>query len=65
MNGVFPGPIWGPALQGYLQGQADERGVSLEDMYTEWASDMALRHVVTPEEVAGSVTSWPPSWPSG
>jgi NAD(P)-dependent dehydrogenase (short-subunit alcohol dehydrogenase family) len=55
VNGVFPGPIWGPALQGYLQTQADERGVHLDTVYTEWAQDMALRRLVTPEDVAGSV----------
>ena len=54
VNGIFPGPMWGPALQGYLQTMADERGVPLDTVYSEWAQDMPLRRLVTPEDVAGS-----------
>jgi NAD(P)-dependent dehydrogenase (short-subunit alcohol dehydrogenase family) len=43
VNGVHPGPMWGPALQGHLQGIADGRGVSRQTVYDEWAKDTALR----------------------
>jgi NAD(P)-dependent dehydrogenase (short-subunit alcohol dehydrogenase family) len=55
VNGVFPGPMWGPALQGHLQMLADGRGVSLDAVYDEWAQDTALHHLVTPDDVADSV----------
>ena len=42
VNGVCPGPIWAPALQGYLQQLADERGVELQVVYDEWAAETAL-----------------------
>jgi NAD(P)-dependent dehydrogenase (short-subunit alcohol dehydrogenase family) len=52
VNGIHPGPIWGPALQGYLSMQADERGVDLQVVYDEWASRAALRYLVPPDEIA-------------
>jgi NAD(P)-dependent dehydrogenase (short-subunit alcohol dehydrogenase family) len=55
VNGVHPGPMWGPALQGHLAGMAERRGVAVEVVYEEWARETALRHLVTPAEVAGSV----------
>ena len=55
VNGVCPGPIWGPALQGYLGGMAAERGVDLQVVYDEWAAQTALRYLVPPEEIAGTV----------
>jgi len=55
VNGVCPGPIWGPALQGYLQGIADDRGVELQTVYDEWASETALRYLVPPEDITGTV----------
>ena len=55
VNGVYPGPMWGPALQGHLGQLAEARGVPIETVYDEWAEDTALRHLVTPDEVAGSV----------
>ncbi len=55
VNGVYPGPMWGPALQAHLGQIAEGRGVSLETVYEEWARETALRHLVTPAEVAGAV----------
>lgn len=55
VNGVFPGPIWGPALQEHLAGLAAGRGVPLETVYEEWAADVPLRHLLSPEEIAGSI----------
>ena len=47
--------IWADALQGYLQMLATERGVDVNVVYDEWAAQTALRYLVPPEEVAGSV----------
>jgi len=55
VNGVHPGPIWGPALEAHLQGIADDRGVDRAVVYGEWAAETPLRHLLTPEEIAGSV----------
>jgi NAD(P)-dependent dehydrogenase (short-subunit alcohol dehydrogenase family) len=55
VNGVCPGPIWAAALQGYLQHLADERGVDLQVVYDEWASETALKYLVPPEDVTGTV----------
>lgn len=55
VNGVFPGPIWGPALQGHLADLARQRGVPVEAVYDEWAADVPLRHLLTPAEIAGSI----------
>jgi NAD(P)-dependent dehydrogenase (short-subunit alcohol dehydrogenase family) len=55
VNGVNPGPIWAPALQGYLQSIADGRGVALSVVYDEWAAETALKYLVPPEDVTGTV----------
>ena len=55
VNGVCPGPIWASALQGYLQHLANERGVDLQVVYDEWASETALKYLVPPEDITGTV----------
>ena len=55
VNGVHPGPIWAPALQGYLQSLADGRGVDLQVVYDEWAAETALKYLVPPEDITGTV----------
>ena len=55
VNGIFPGPLWGPALKEHLGGIAADRGVSVETVYDEWAAASPLQHLVTPAETAGSV----------
>jgi NAD(P)-dependent dehydrogenase (short-subunit alcohol dehydrogenase family) len=55
VNGVCPGPIFADALQGYLGMLAQERGVDVQVVYDEWAAQTALRYLVPPDEVAGSV----------
>ncbi len=56
VNAVFPGPIWGPNLQGYLDQQASARGVAPRDVYEEFAGLNALKYLVPPDEIAGAVT---------
>jgi NAD(P)-dependent dehydrogenase (short-subunit alcohol dehydrogenase family) len=55
VNGVCPGPIWAPALQGYLQMLADGRGVDRQVVYDEWAAETALEYLVPPEDITGTV----------
>ena len=55
VNAVFPGPIWGAALQGYLDQQATERGVRPQVVYDEFASKSALNALNQPDDIADSV----------
>ncbi len=55
VNAVFPGPIWGANLQGYLDSQAGERGVAPQTVYDEFAAKNAMRALVSPDEIADSV----------
>jgi NAD(P)-dependent dehydrogenase (short-subunit alcohol dehydrogenase family) len=55
VNAVFPGPIWGASLRGYLDSQAAERGVAPQVVYDEFASKNALRALIPPEDIADSV----------
>lgn len=55
VNSVVPGYIYGPSVQWWFQHQATERGVEPQQVYDEVASETALRHLPTPEEIADSV----------
>jgi NAD(P)-dependent dehydrogenase (short-subunit alcohol dehydrogenase family) len=55
VNAVFPGPIFGPALRGYLAQLAESEGRPVEDVHREWGSKTALGYLVPPEQIAGSV----------
>ena len=52
VNGVHPGPIWGPALEGYLRGEAERAGVEAESVFADFAAKTALKRTVRPEEIA-------------
>ncbi len=52
VNGVHPGPIWGPALEGYLRGEAEKAGVEAEAVFADFAAKTALKRTVRPEEIA-------------
>ena len=51
-NAIVPGYIWGPNLEAWFTYQAQQRGVDPEVVYDEVASDTALHHLPTSEEVA-------------
>lgn len=55
VNSVVPGYIWGPSLKWWFEHRAERRGVDPADIYDEVASETALHHLPTPEEVADSV----------
>ena len=51
-NAVVPGYIHGPNLKFWFDYQAKQRGVDPEVVYDEVASETALHHLPTPDEVA-------------
>lgn len=51
-NAVVPGYVWGPNLEAWFAWQAKQRDVDPEVVYDEVASETALRHLPTAEEVA-------------
>ncbi len=51
-NAVVPGYIWGPNLEAWFAWQAKQRGVDPQVVYDEVASETALHHLPTCEEVA-------------
>jgi NAD(P)-dependent dehydrogenase (short-subunit alcohol dehydrogenase family) len=55
VNGVFPGPIFGPALQGYFENMAKVESRSVEEVQEVFAAKNVLGSLVPPEEIAGSV----------
>jgi NAD(P)-dependent dehydrogenase (short-subunit alcohol dehydrogenase family) len=55
VNGVFPGPIFGPALQGYFESMAKAESRSVEEVQGAFAAKNALGCLVPPDEIAGSV----------
>jgi NAD(P)-dependent dehydrogenase (short-subunit alcohol dehydrogenase family) len=56
VNAVFPGPIWGANLQGYLDQQASARGVEPQVAYDEFSALNVLNSRNSPEDIAGAVT---------
>jgi NAD(P)-dependent dehydrogenase (short-subunit alcohol dehydrogenase family) len=55
VNGVFPGPIFGPALRAYLGQLAESTGRPVDEVHHEWAAKNPLGYLVPPEDIAGSV----------
>ena len=55
VNGVHPGPMLTDGLRAHLAGLAVERGVSVDEVTTEWASQFALRFIPEPSQVADAV----------
>src|SRR4051794_3678761 len=55
VNGVFPGYIWGYAVEWYFNHKAQQRGVDPQVIYDEIAGETALGYLPTSEEVAGTI----------
>lgn len=51
-NAIVPGYIWGPNLEAWFAWQAKQRDVDPQVVYDEVASETALHHLPTSEEVA-------------
>lgn len=52
VNSVVPGYIWGPNLEAWFAWQAKQRDVDPQVVYDEVASETALHHLPTADEVA-------------
>lgn len=52
VNSVYMGYMWGAPLAGYVQGQAEEHGVAVEDIKAQIAADIPLRRIPPDEECA-------------
>jgi NAD(P)-dependent dehydrogenase (short-subunit alcohol dehydrogenase family) len=55
VNGIHPGFIWGPSVQGYLQHRAETRGISFDEEYDQVASETCLGYLPDSAEITGSV----------
>jgi NAD(P)-dependent dehydrogenase (short-subunit alcohol dehydrogenase family) len=55
VNTVVPTWMWGPPVEGYVQWQAQERGVSPDDVIAEIAANMPLGEIPRDEDVAEAV----------
>jgi NAD(P)-dependent dehydrogenase (short-subunit alcohol dehydrogenase family) len=55
VNSVLPGWVNGPSLDIYFELQAAERGTTPQQVHEDLANEIALRRLVTPEDVAGAI----------
>lgn len=54
-NSVSPGPTQGPRMDNVFRAKAEAMGLTYQDQYNSTTAKMALRRLVTPEEVAAAV----------
>jgi NAD(P)-dependent dehydrogenase (short-subunit alcohol dehydrogenase family) len=54
VNAVCPGPVTGPRIEQVIARQAEARGITAEQAWTELNSQSPLRRLVTAEEVAAA-----------
>jgi NAD(P)-dependent dehydrogenase (short-subunit alcohol dehydrogenase family) len=55
VNSIAPGHIWGESLKHYFEHLARQRGVTSQDVYDDIASQTALHHIPTSEEISRAV----------
>jgi NAD(P)-dependent dehydrogenase (short-subunit alcohol dehydrogenase family) len=55
VNCVAPGHIWSEQLERFYRMQAERRGLPYETVLAEYTNEMALRRIVTNDEVASAV----------
>ena len=55
VNGVHPGYIWGPSVEWFFKHQAEERGITPEEVYAEVADQTSLGYIPDAAEIAGVV----------
>lgn len=54
VNGISPGPTQGPRIEAIFRAKAEALGISYQEFYASNAAKMALRRLVTPEEIAAA-----------
>ena len=52
VNAILPGPVRGPRMEGVIRDRAAAQGVTFEAMEAEYLSNISLRRMVGPEDVA-------------
>jgi NAD(P)-dependent dehydrogenase (short-subunit alcohol dehydrogenase family) len=55
VNGIFPGYIWGYAVEWYFNHKAQQRGVDAQVIYDEIAGETALGYIPDSAEVANTI----------
>jgi NAD(P)-dependent dehydrogenase (short-subunit alcohol dehydrogenase family) len=55
VNSIYPGFMWGVPVQNFFQHESERTGESVETIYARVAEMMALKRIVTDDEVARSV----------
>jgi NAD(P)-dependent dehydrogenase (short-subunit alcohol dehydrogenase family) len=55
VNSVHPGYIWGESVRWFFQTQAEQRGITFDEVYEETASQTALRHLPGSDEISQAV----------
>ncbi len=55
VNCVAPGHIWSEQLEGFYRARAHELGVEYETVLAGYTGEMALRRIVTPDEIANAI----------
>jgi NAD(P)-dependent dehydrogenase (short-subunit alcohol dehydrogenase family) len=55
VNAVAPGAILGEGVRGWIEGNAQQRGVTFEEQLAAHTGEMALRRIATEDEVANAV----------
>ena len=55
VNSVAPGYIWGPSVKWYFETQAEQRGISFEEVQKEITDQIALRRIPDSKEISGAV----------
>jgi NAD(P)-dependent dehydrogenase (short-subunit alcohol dehydrogenase family) len=52
VNGLYPGWMWGATVKNYFERWSTESGQSQQELYDQVADQMALKRIVTDDEVA-------------
>ena len=55
VNGIHPGYIWGDSVQWLFNWQAEQEGITPQEVYDRVAAETALGYIPTSEEIAGAV----------
>ena len=54
VNSISPGPVQGPRMDDAFKAKAEAMGVTYQEIYNSTAANMALRRLVTSEEIAAT-----------
>ena len=55
VNTVVPTWMWGPAVEGYVNGEAERRGVAVDEVIQEITANMCIPEIPKDDDVAEAV----------